>query len=141
MNETKHMRDLGPQNLPQTFQMSYNLHRPWSDILFETTLPPIILEKMIEISDEVLADSKRIPWGKHLAGQVKEETLITPELLEKDNLTLKDKVSYTTYEKEKYKEKYEETLKEKEELEQGTRDTKKRSLLKPILDIFKMLKK
>ena len=63
------------------------------------------------------------------------------ENLEKDNLRLKDKVLDTTYEKEKYKEKYEETLKEKEELEQGARDTKKRSLLKPILDIFKMLKK
>ena len=33
--------------IPQTFQMSYTLHRPWSDILFETTLPPMILEKMI----------------------------------------------------------------------------------------------
>jgi len=48
-------------NRKQTFQMSYTLHRPWSDILFETALPPMILEKMIEISDKVLADSKSIP--------------------------------------------------------------------------------
>jgi len=72
--------------IPQTFQMSYNLHRPWSDILFETTLPPMVLEKMIEISDEVLADSKRISWGGNLAGQIKEELLIEPKLLEKENL-------------------------------------------------------
>ena len=71
---------------PQTFQMSYNLHRPWADILFETTLPPSVLEKMIEISDEVLADSKRISWGGNLAGQIKEELLIEPKLLEKEYL-------------------------------------------------------
>jgi len=70
----------------QTFQMSYHLHRPWSDILFETTLPPTVLEKMIEISDEVLADSTRTNWGKNLAGQIKEEPLIPPELLKKENL-------------------------------------------------------
>ena len=70
----------------ETFQMSYHLHRPWADILFETTLPPMILKKMIELSDKVLADSKRINWGNNLAGQVKEEPLITPALLEKDNL-------------------------------------------------------
>jgi uncharacterized protein (TIGR02466 family) len=72
--------------IPQTFQMSYNLHRPWADLLFETTLPPMVLEKMIEISDKVLADSKRIPWGKNLAGQIKEEPLIEPELIKKENL-------------------------------------------------------
>ena len=71
---------------PQSFKMSYILHKPWADILFETTLPPMILEKMIELSDKVLADSKRISWGNNLAGQIKEESLITPELLEKDNL-------------------------------------------------------
>ena len=73
--------------IPQTFQMSYTLHRPWSDILFETTLPPMILEKMIEISDEILADLKRTQWGDNLAGQIKEEPLIPPELLKEHNLT------------------------------------------------------
>ena len=85
MNETKHIRDLGPQNFPQTFQMNFNLHKPWADILFETTLPPMVLEKIIEISDEVLADSKRISWGGNLAGQIKEELLIEPEVLKKEN--------------------------------------------------------
>ena len=46
--------------------MSYHLHRPWADILFETKLPPMVLEKMIEVSDKVLADSKRISWGNNL---------------------------------------------------------------------------
>ena len=77
---------MNEENISQSFKMSYHLHRPWADILFETKLPPMILEKMIAISDKVLADSKRISWGKNLAGQVKEEPLITPALLEKDNL-------------------------------------------------------
>ena len=75
------------ENLPHHFKMAYTLHRPWSDILFETTLPPIVLEKMIKISDEVLADSQRMPWGGNLAGQIKEESLIPPEELKKYNLT------------------------------------------------------
>ena len=77
---------MNEENIPQSFKMSYILHRPWSDILFETTLPPTVLEKILEISDEVLADSKRISWGKNLAGQIKEELLIEPKLLEKENL-------------------------------------------------------
>ena len=63
------------------------------------------------------------------------------ENLEVDNVDLKDKYGDALKKRDEYKHKYEITKKEKEELEQGTRDTKKRSLLKPILDIFKMLKK
>ena len=77
---------MNEENIPQSFKMEYILHRPWSDILFETTLPPTVLEKMIKTSDKVLADSKRIPWGKNLAGQIKEEPLISPELVKKENL-------------------------------------------------------
>ena len=77
---------MNEENIPQSFKMNYNLHSPWSDILFETTLPPMILEKMIELSDEVLADSKRISWGKNLAGQIKEELQLESKLLKKENL-------------------------------------------------------
>ena len=75
------------KELFQTFQMSYILHRPWADLLFETTLPPTVLEKMIELSDKVLADSTRTNWGNNLAGQIKEESLIPPEALKEHNLT------------------------------------------------------
>ena len=73
---------------PQSFQMSYHLHRPWADVLFETTLPPMVLEKMIGISDKVLADSTRTNCGNNLAGQIKEEPLISPELVKKENLLI-----------------------------------------------------
>ena len=37
----------------ETYEISYNLHRPWADLLFETKLPPMVLESMIELSDKV----------------------------------------------------------------------------------------
>ena len=73
--------------MTQRFEISYNLHSPWADLLFETNLPPMILEKMIEISDKVLADSTRISWGDNLAGQIKEEPLIPSELLKNEKLS------------------------------------------------------
>ena len=75
------------EEIPQTFKMSYHLHRPWADVLFETTLPPMVLEKMIGISDKVLADSTRTNWGNNLAGQIKEEPLISPKILNETKLT------------------------------------------------------
>ena len=77
---------MNEENIPQSFKMQFTLHRPWCDILFETSLPPMVLEKMIEISDNVLADPKRMNWGNNLAGQIKEEPLIPPELVKKENL-------------------------------------------------------
>ena len=71
----------------ETYELKYHLHRPWADILFETTLPPTVLEKMIEISDKVLADSTRTNWGNNLAGQIKEEPLISPKVLNETKLT------------------------------------------------------
>ena len=41
---------------------------------------------MLEVSDEILTDSKRTNWGNNLAGQIKEEPLVPPELVKKENL-------------------------------------------------------
>ena len=75
------------EELPKSFQMNYHLHWPWADVLFETELPPTILEKMLEVSDEILTDSKRTNWGNNLAGQIKDEPLVEPSYLKKHNLT------------------------------------------------------
>ena len=72
---------------PQSFNIRYELMRPWADILFRTELPPYILDKMIKISDEILEDRNKIPWGKNLAGQIANEPLIPHEYLERDGLT------------------------------------------------------
>ena len=77
---------MNEENISQSFKISYKLHKPWADILFETSLPPTVLEKMIEISDKVLADSKRTHWGNNLAGQIKDELWVEHSILEKEEL-------------------------------------------------------
>ena len=44
---------------PQSFNIRYELMRPWADILFRTELPSFILDKMIKISDEILEDNNK----------------------------------------------------------------------------------
>ena len=62
------------------------------------------------------------------------------ENLEEDNVDLKDKYSEVLYERDRYKHKYETTKREIEDLKQGAKDTKKRGLFKPFIDIFKILR-
>ena len=70
----------------EIYDVSFNLHRPWADILYETQLPPVILDSMITLSDGVLADPKKINWGNNLAGQIKDEPLIPPTALKNTGL-------------------------------------------------------
>ena len=70
----------------ESYEVQYHLHRPWADILFETKLPPNILNTMINLSDEILADPKRTNWGNNLAGQIKDEPLIPPAMLKSAGL-------------------------------------------------------
>ena len=74
------------ETLSETFEMTYSLHRPWADILFETQLPPTVLETMIRLSDNIMNDSNRTNWGNNLAGQIKEEPVFPPILLKEANL-------------------------------------------------------
>ena len=37
------------EKLPTSFQMNYHLHKPWADVLFETQLPPEVMEKILEM--------------------------------------------------------------------------------------------
>tara|TARA_Y100000817_G_C16826384_1_gene531423 strand:- start:451 stop:1272 length:822 start_codon:yes stop_codon:yes gene_type:complete len=91
MNRTERRRQQRQQKKqqrpePQSFEIQYELLRPWSDILFRTFLPPFILERMIKITDDVLNNPKRTPWGQNLAGQIVDEPLIPQEVLEKENV-------------------------------------------------------
>jgi len=66
----------------KTYDMEVQLIQPWSVPIFRTTLPPNILETMIEISDQVIADKDAKSHGKYLAGQINSELLIEHDLLE-----------------------------------------------------------
>jgi uncharacterized protein (TIGR02466 family) len=66
----------------QTYNMEVTLIQPWSVPVFKTTLPPEILQTMIEISDQVIADKDAKSHGEYLAGQIDSELLVEHDLLE-----------------------------------------------------------
>ena len=69
------------------FQMHVEIFQPWSTFVMKTQLPPPILEKMLKISDEIVANAETAQsWGKNLAGQIKDELFIKHEILEREDL-------------------------------------------------------
>ena len=63
------------------FQMEVEAMMPWADVLMRITLPPNVLQGMIEITDQVLQDPDRKNWGENLAGQIQDEPLIPHQLM------------------------------------------------------------
>ena len=43
----------------QSFNINYELFRPWADIIMQAKLPPMILDKMIEISDKIIEGEEK----------------------------------------------------------------------------------
>ena len=66
----------------KSYEMNIQLIQPWSVPVFKTTLPPEILQAMIEISDQVIADKETKSHGGYLAGQIDTELLVEHNLLE-----------------------------------------------------------
>ena len=64
------------------YNMDVQLIQPWSVPVFKTILPPDILQTMIDISDQVLADKETKSHGGYLAGQIDTELLVEHNLLE-----------------------------------------------------------
>ena len=66
----------------KTYEMHIDLIQPWSVPVFKTTLPPDVLQAMIEISDHVIADKDAESHGGHLAGQIEKELRVEHKILE-----------------------------------------------------------
>ena len=64
------------------YEMEIQMIQPWSVPVFKTTLPPDVLQTMIEISDQVIADKDAKSHGGNLAGQIDSELSIEHDLLE-----------------------------------------------------------
>jgi len=64
------------------YKMNYDLIQPWSVPVFKTTLPPEILQTMIEMTDQVIADKETKSSGEYLVGQINTELFIKHDLLE-----------------------------------------------------------
>ena len=65
----------------ETYELKIQMLQPWSVPIMQTTLPPNVLQIMIDISDQVLADKKAISWGEQLAGQIDNELIIEHDIL------------------------------------------------------------
>ena len=68
------------------YEMQVSLIQPWSVPIFKTTLPPDVLQTMIEISDQVIADKDAKSWGPQLAGQIDSELLVEHDILEQTGM-------------------------------------------------------
>ena len=68
------------------YDMQVQLLQPWSVPVFKTKLPPDVLQTMIEISDQVIADKDSTTWGPNLAGQIDKELKIEHNILEQTGM-------------------------------------------------------
>ena len=69
------------------FQLHVEILQPWSTFVMKTQLPPPILEKMLKITDEIVANAETTKsWGHNLAGQIKDELYVEHEILEREDL-------------------------------------------------------
>ena len=69
------------------YKMHFEFLQPWSTFVMKTQLPPEILQKMLKITDEIVANAETAEsHGKLLAGQIKHELLIDSEILEREEM-------------------------------------------------------
>ena len=61
--------------------MDITMIQPWSIPVLKTTLPPDILQIMIEISDQIITDKESREWGTSLVGQIDKELYVAMETL------------------------------------------------------------
>ena len=67
--------------------MPFQLYQPWSSFIMKTQLPPLILEKMIRITDAIVDNVENEEnVGRSLVGQIKDELGIKHEVLERENV-------------------------------------------------------
>ena len=67
---------------PDATQLEVEMMQPWSDVLMRVKLPQMILDAMLDITDQVLQDPDRKNWGDNLAGQIADEPIIPHELMQ-----------------------------------------------------------
>ena len=70
----------------KSYEMDITVLQPWSTPVIKTKLPPQVLQTMIEITDQVIADKEAKSWGHNLAGQIDSELLIEQNILEQTGM-------------------------------------------------------
>ena len=68
-------------------EIEIELLQPWSTFVMKTKLPPEILQKMLKITDEIIANTESMKVGESGGGQqFEDEFLIEYEILEREEL-------------------------------------------------------
>ena len=62
--------------------LEFEMMQPWADVLMKIKLPQVILDAMLDITEQVLQNPDRKNWGENLAGQIEDEPLIPHELMQ-----------------------------------------------------------
>ena len=65
--------------------MNFELLQPWSTFVMKTTLPPLILEKMIRITDEIV-ERELWYWQSDTGSVMEDQFLIDFEILEQEEV-------------------------------------------------------
>jgi hypothetical protein len=73
-------------NIMRNREIQYELLQPWSTFVMVTKLPPLILEKMIRITDEIVENGKTISAEESGSGQLKNEFSVEHETLERGSV-------------------------------------------------------
>ena len=71
---------------PKSFELPMDLLQPWSVPVMRTKLPQYVLDGMIKLTDDMIADENSISHGPGLVGQIKTELTVDVERLKKNNL-------------------------------------------------------
>ena len=74
-------RQTKKQGIQPQYEISLTMLQPWSTPVMKTELPPEVLQTMIKISDEIIADKEAKSWGHNLAGQIDSELVIDHDIL------------------------------------------------------------
>ena len=72
----------------QGFQtdMDVQMMMPFGPSMLKAKLPDRIVDMMLEITDDITKDTEKVNWGHALAGQIRDEPLISNELLKEKGL-------------------------------------------------------
>ena len=65
-----------------TYRLNGRMLQPWSTPVMMLNLPPEIIQQMLEISDEVVANKESESMGSGLVGQIDKELKIKQDILE-----------------------------------------------------------
>ena len=73
----------------EQFDMHFKLFQPWSTFVIATKLPPLILEKMLKITNEIVTNGKseeKVDWEKSGSAQMEDEFSVKLKILERENV-------------------------------------------------------